>query len=296
MNLALNPPTTIAAALAAATPALTAAGVDTPRLDAQLLLASAIDGRREDLLMSPERVLTPGELAAFNSLVERRAARCPLPYLTGTQWFYGLEFNVTDAVLIPRPETEMLVDFALAHASPGSRIADIGTGSGCIAVSIAAVRPDATVAAVDLSPDALAVAASNAVRHSVESRVTLLAGDLLAPLAGLRFDIIVSNPPYIPLYDMPALMPEVRDHEPALALHIGAGDDGLAIYRRLFADSPALLAPHGRIAVEVGQGQADDVRAIAVAAGFDDITVANDGAGIGRVVSAIWRGNRSQIA
>jgi release factor glutamine methyltransferase len=275
---------TVAAALRHATDAFTQAAIDTPRLDAQLLVAHALRVRRESLVAYPDRALSDDDRNEIARLVALRAQRHPLAYLTGTQWFYGREFDVTPEVLIPRPETEMLVAFALDRASQSGTVADIGTGSGCIAVSIAAERRDLHVTASDLSPQALSVAARNVARHTVAGRVALVAGDLLAPLSE-RFDVIVSNPPYIPRSDMDDLMPEVRDFEPRLALCEGAGHDGLAIYRRLWADAHAYLRPNGWLAVEVGQGQAQAVASFAEAAGFCSITVQADGAGTDRVVS-----------
>ncbi len=275
---------TVAVSLRDAIAALTGAGIDTPRLDAQLLIAHALKLRREDLIAYPDRALSSPDQAAIGDLVARRQQRYPLAYLLGEQWFYGRAFSVTPAVLIPRPETEMLVEFAVAHAPCGGSVADIGTGSGCIAVSIAAERTDLAVLAVDLSPDALAVAASNAVRHNVADRVSLALGDLLAPLVG-RFDVIVSNPPYIAASEMPGLMPEVRDYEPSMALCEGAGDDGLAIYRRLWEGAVRYLVVGGWLAVEVGQGQAMAVAAMAREAGFANVQISSDGAGIERMVA-----------
>ena len=271
---------------------LTSAGVDTPRLDAQLLLMWVLKARREDLARAPERVLTDREQIIFAKATALRAGRRPLPYITGEQWFYGRPFKINRAVLIPRPETELLVAAVLKKCRDvaGPMLADIGTGSGCIAVSLAAERPDAQVWATDLSPEALNVARKNAVRAQVTHRLTLLAGDLLGPLPpDLRFDAIVSNPPYVAEDELPTLQPEVRDFEPALALtgRPGAtGPDGTRLHRRLVDGAPHHLAPGGWLLLEVGQGQAEGVAEYARGAGYDEAAVQDDFGGIGRVVLA----------
>lgn len=217
----------------------------------------------------------------------------PLPYILGTREFYKLDFDVTPAVLIPRPETELLVELALAHiannkVSAALRIADIGTGNGCIAISIAANCPNAHIFATDISPDALAVAHRNAAHHNAAMRVTFLHGDLCDPLRPhAPFDIIVSNPPYIASSVIETLQHSVRDHEPRVALD--GGDEGLDFYRRLAHDVPPFLAPNGLLAVEVGQGQADNVAELWHRAGLANITIHNDFAGIGRVVCGTCR-------
>lgn len=289
---------TVAAALAGSLPRLTAAGVDTPRLDAQLLLAWTLKARREDLARDPDRVLDARERVIFAKAVSLRALRRPMPYITGEAWFYGRPFKINRAVLIPRPETEGLVAAALARCRgvAGPRLADIGTGSGCLAVTLACERPDARVWATDLSPDALKLARKNVVRHGTEGRVTLLPGDLLGPLpSGIALDIIVSNPPYIAEAEVSGLQPEVRDYEPALALS-GAGDatgrDGTALHRRLLAEAVTCLRPGGWIVLEVGQGQADLVAGAAQEAGYGEVAVTEDMAGIGRVVTARWTSAR----
>jgi len=283
---------TVAAALAAALPRLTAAGVDTPRLDAQLLLAWTLKVRREDLARDPERTLDARERVIFAKAVSLRALRRPLPYITGEAWFYGRTFKINRAVLIPRPETEGLVAVALeeCRAVAAPTLADIGTGSGCLAVTLACALPACRVWATDLSPDALKLARKNVVRHGVADRVQLLPGDLLGPLPlDFAFDVIVSNPPYIAEAEMSELQPEVRDYEPGLALS-GAGDatgpDGTALHRRLLAEAPAYLRPGGWLLLEVGQGQAEGVARAARDAGYGEVTVTEDMAGIGRVVSA----------
>ena len=261
---------TIAEALTYASEELAAAGVDTPRWDAQLLLAWTLKARREELARVPERVLTGREEIIFVKAVSLRAERRPLPYITGEAWFYGRQFKINRAVLIPRPETELLAGIALAACQQISspQMADIGTGSGCLAVTLAAERPDASVWATDLSADALKEARKNVVRCGLTERVTLLHGDLLGPLPdGLRLDVLVSNPPYVTESEIAGLQPEVRDYEPRLALSgLGAaGADGTALHRRILADARLFLKPGGRVFLEVGQGQAGRVAADAAA-------------------------------
>ena len=282
----------VAEALAQATVRLAEAGVDTPRLDAQMLLAWVLKARREDLAREPERSLSEREGVIFAKAAVLRAERRPLPYITGEQWFYGRLFKINRAVLIPRPETELLVEAALekSRGTPTPRFADIGTGSGILAVTLASERPDAFVDATDISADALTLARKNVVRHGAEDRVTLLRGDLLAPLRShANYDVIVSNPPYVTEADLPALQPEVRDYEPTLALsgEPGAvGPDGTRLHRRLLNESNPLLRPGGWLMLEVGQGQAKAVAAYAQEHGWAEVSVRHDFAGIGRVVLA----------
>ncbi|WP_165864589.1 peptide chain release factor N(5)-glutamine methyltransferase [Capsulimonas corticalis] len=283
---------TVQEALTRATAMLAAAEVETPRLDARLMLEWTLKCRREDLAREPEREIGERERIIFEKAVALRALRRPLPYITGEQYFYGRPFKINRAVLIPRPETEMLVSLGLEKLSqaPQPRIADIGTGSGCIAVSLACERPEARVWATDLSGDALKLARKNVVRYDLTDRLTLLHGDLLAPLPrDTPFDLIVSNPPYIAEHEIPHLQPEVRDYEPALALS-GApgatGDDGAALYRRLLQDSLGYLRPNGWILLEVGQGQADTVIAWAESLGYLDAAAHDDMSGIPRVIQA----------
>jgi release factor glutamine methyltransferase len=264
--------------------------VDTPRLDAQLLLAKAIGGRREDLAREPERVLNACEQASFEETLAQRARRRPLAYILGECWFYGRTLTIDDDALIPRPETEMLVDFIRDTAPPGAHVADVGTGSGCIAVSAALVRRDITVAGVDISEAALRVARRNIDRYDLTERVALAQGDMLAPFSGDPFDAIVSNPPYIRVADVRELMPEVRDFEPSVALYENTGLDGLEFYRRLYVQAPRMLAQNGWLAVEAGAGQAHEIASIARHAGYNSIEMRRDGAGIERVVISQWPG------
>jgi release factor glutamine methyltransferase len=276
-------------AIAHAAESLSSAGIDDSRAEAMSLLMFATDCRREKLIRDPNRLLSGREEIIFRKAVTLRAERRPLAYITGERWFYGRPFRVNRAVLIPRPETELLVEFAVEKAKNFDLpvcFADIGTGSGCIAVSVAAELPNSSVSAVDLSPLALLVAKKNVVRHKVDDRVLLRQGDLLAPLAGHNFDIILSNPPYIPAEEVPGLMPEVRLYEPHMALSPGAEVDGTEIHKRLLEGSFSLLNPGGWIALEVGEGQADTVYLFAQQYGYKQIEVRRDYGGIKRVVAA----------
>jgi release factor glutamine methyltransferase len=232
--------------------------------------------------------LDPDAAQRYRDLVTERAARRPLQHLTGTQAFWRHEFLVTPDVLIPRPETEVLVEAALrvleGHASPV--IVDVGTGSGCIALSLAAERPDAAVFATDSSGPALAVARRNADRLGLAGRVTFLEGDLLAPVADRAgtIDLVASNPPYVDPADLPGLAPEVRDHEPRQALV--APGHVLSAYERLVPGAARALAPGGWLLLEVGQGQADAVSHVTRAAGLDVAEVRPDLQGILRIVVA----------
>lgn len=234
---------------------------DAPILEAEVLLAHVMQTARTSLLAHPERVVAASQLSEYRRLIRRRASGYPLPYLTGRTEFYGLDFEVTPEVLIPRPETETLVDLALAYRP--RNIVDVGTGCGCIAVSLAVHLPAAIVYAVEISPPALAVARRNVERHGVSRRVRLLVGDVLTPRPG-PVDLIVSNPPYIPTSQCASLPASVRDHEPRLALD--GGGDGLEIIRRLLAQAPAVLPhpernprgegrPEGRMLIEIGADQ-----------------------------------------
>ena len=253
--------------------------VATSEWDAALLLAHLLGVSRAELHFGRERGLTAEERRRFQEAVARRASREPLQYLIGSQGFMGLEFSVDRRVLIPRPDTEILVEAVLdflagravaagvtpagsdAPDSAGLLVADIGTGSGAIAISLARLEPRCRVAAVDLSPDALEVARANARSNGVEDRVQFLCGDLLDPLKSLGpFDALVSNPPYIPPEEALLLEPEVGDHEPQIALL--SGPDPLSFYRRLALGAGPLLKPGGCLAVEVGAGRAPEVESL----------------------------------
>ena len=232
--------------------------------DAALLLRYALGISHAAQLADPERELTPAQQAAFDALVQRRLANEPIQYITGEQEFYGLALRVTSAVLIPRPETEQLVEAVLAELDPTQpvRILDVGTGSGAIAIALAYHLPHARITAVDLSTAALEVAASNAAHHGLAGRIRFVQSDLLdaRPPDELPFDVIVSNPPYVPTADRASLHPQVRDHEPAAALF--AGPDGLDVYRRLIPQARTALRPNGLLALEIGQGQREAIASL----------------------------------
>ncbi len=316
-------PASVGEALRSATEWLRAGGSRSPRLDAELLLATALGVDRAELFRTPERVLTRGEERRFDGYLVRRQAREPVAYIRGRRAFRAIELEVTPAVLIPRPETETLVDVALealaaapagsdaaggapcegpgAEAGPGGKAGpggaaapglyeplalDVGTGSGCIALALAAENPFVRLLATDLSEAAVELARRNAARLGLGGRVAIRCGDLLDDLPPrVRFDLIVCNPPYIPAAEYRTLEANVRDYEPRLALH--GGEDGLDVYRRLIPAAAARLRPGGVLAVEVGAGQAAAVRALFAAAGaFRPARERADLAGIPRVVFA----------
>ena len=251
-----------------------------PRREAALLLGEVLGLDEAQLYArSDDDVPEPAALS-YADLIRRRVDHVPMAYLLGRREFYGRSFAVDPRVLVPRPETEHLVEAALDHVAGGSRVLDLGTGSGCIAVTVALERPGARVVATDLSLGALAVAASNCRRHGVDGRVRLVRADLLSALRLQAFDVVVSNPPYIDVGEWPSLMPEVRDHEPPEALFAG---DGLDFYRRLLSAGEWFAAGQ-RLLVEIGKGQFDGVRELAEGGGFTVEAMVADLAGIPRVV------------
>jgi release factor glutamine methyltransferase len=254
--------------------------------DAELLLLHVLQISRTTLIAHPGRELTPSQRADYETTIARRLHHEPIQYITGQQEFYGLALNVTPAVLIPRPETEHLVEavLKLLPANRPLKIADIGTGSGAIAIALAIHLPQAEITALDISTEALAVAATNARRHNVASRIQFLRSDLLTDLnheAG-TFDAIVSNPPYIPSTDRTTLHPQVRDHEPPTALF--AGEDGLDIYKRLITQAWSALTPNGLLALEIGYSQQTDL--INLLTDWHNISFINDLQQIPRVALA----------
>lgn len=282
-----EPPTTLRSAIDSAAAKLRAQPVlaaDAAR-DAETLLLHLLRAPRTLLFTDSARRLTDAEQADYAALIERRLAHEPIQYIVGQQEFYGLNLRVTPAVLIPRPETELLVEAVLqrlSHILP-LRIADVGTGSGAIAIAVAANLPQAEVTALDLSPAALEVARANVAAHALEARVRLAESDLLAAVAhDDAFDAILSNPPYVPLSDRETLHPQVREYEPALALF--AAEDGLAIYRRLIPQAFAALRPGGLLALEIGYGQSHAVAALLAA--WSAVEVLDDLQQIPRVVLA----------
>jgi release factor glutamine methyltransferase len=256
-------------------------GVENARLEAEWLLCASLALDRVGLYLNFDKPLSEEELALFRGKVARRARREPLQYILGTQEFMGLEFDVTPAVLIPRPDTETLVEEALKRAAPTGRILDIGVGSGCITVAMAKALPQAAVSGVEKSPETMALAAQNVEKHGV--KVTLFEGSLFEPFAGQRFDLIVSNPPYIPTADLEYLQPEVRDFEPRGALD--GGTDGFDFYRLIIPAARDHLTDGGWLLVEIGIGQAEQVLQLFGQTGsFGELFTTKDHAGIERVV------------
>jgi len=269
---------------------LAAAGIDTPRFDAELLLAAAAGADRASLYSGGVK-LDDAARERLAEMIELRARRMPLAYIVGRREFFSLDIDVAPGVLIPRPETETLVAAALSlmRDRPGPRVLDLGCGSGAIVIALAVNAPQARYVASDLSEDALEIAAHNAARHGVAGRIEFRHADLFAPLDGAgefgRFDLIVSNPPYIADAELAGLAPEIRDFEPRVALAGGA--DGLDFYRRLARALNAHLAPGGTAMVEVGAGQARQVAAMFSAAGLTEIETERDLAGVERVVRGV---------
>jgi release factor glutamine methyltransferase len=294
--------------LAGAELRLAAAGIDTARLDAEVLLAWAISADRTALYARLHEPVPPMAATRFAGALERRCRREPIAYITGTQEFWSLPFAVSPAVLIPRPETELLVEIACrllrpaaaprARTTPVSRlpspvrICDVGTGSGCIAVAIARELAGARVTALDVSPDALALARVNAAAHAVDERITWVESDLFAALpAAASFDVLVSNPPYLAPDD--AVSPELA-FEPTAAL--AAGADGFDVIRRLICAAPSRLRPGGWLVMEIGVGQVDAVLLLAENAGLERIVIEPDLAGIPRALVARRRDHGSPAA
>jgi release factor glutamine methyltransferase len=266
-----------------------ARGIESPRLDAELLLAHVLGTTRMQLIVDSKRPLADDELSRFRELVKRRRAREPMAYILGQREFYGRSFRVDRRVLVPRPDTEALVEVSLARTravSMSMRALDLCTGSGCVAVTIARERSTSTVYATDLSADALAVARDNAQRLGAYN-VVFRQGDLFdaANGAGHRFDLVTANPPYIPSGEIASLMADVRDFEPRVALE--GGQDGLALLRRIVDGAPARLKTRGVLAVEVGAGEAPAVVELFRAAGLVAIEVARDYGRVERVVSGM---------
>ncbi len=288
---------------------LQTARVPSHGLAAELLLQHALERDRAWIYGHPEEEVTESAAENFFRMVEKRAGGTPTQYLTGKQEFWGIEFTVGPGVLIPRPETEHVVEVALERLKPKRqpqksdlslrrervgrtlRLVDVGTGSACLAVALAREVPQARLWATEISRAALAIAWHNAVRYDLEDRITFFEASLLTPFLiggeaenAAPFDLIVSNPPYVALSEFEDLPRELREHEPREALL--AGEAGLEFYRPLIRQAEKVLAPAGALVLEVGAGQAPEVRAL-LGEGWCDISVANDLAGIQRVVSAV---------
>lgn len=270
------------------------AGIPDRRLDAELLLAHALGCKRIDLYTRHEKILKEKDRTRFKELIRRRVRREPLQYILGETEFYGLKFKVTPEVLIPRPETELLVEEtikivgaplgapqtsgAASSAPTNHEILEIGTGSGCIAVTLAKHLPEASIVATDISKQALEVARENARRHDVEGRIELILADI-APwkrfaAEGRTFDSILSNPPYIPTGEFSKLQPEVRDFEPRRALDGGA--DGLDFYRSILQDAVKFLKPGASLLFEIGEDQGEKIRQMIAEAGLREIQIKKD--------------------
>lgn len=269
--------------LVQATRDLRAAGVDDPARDARILLAHVLGVDRGRLTLILPDPVTPAQEAGFAELITARAARQPVAQIIGKRAFYGREFIVTPDVLDPRPETELLVDTALEQAFDS--VLDLGTGSGCILLTLLAERADAIGIGGDLSADALAVAARNAAALGLEARAQFVQGSWFDVAGDARFDLVVSNPPYIAADKMAGLAPDVRDWEPHLALTPGA--DGVSAYRLITAAAARHLTPGGRLIVEIGAAQGRAVQQLYAAAGFQDIRIWRDLSGHDRVVGGI---------
>ena len=279
---------TIRALLAATKPWLEKRGVDSARLDAELLLAHVLRATRLELYMDMDRPLTDAEVDRYRELVKRRGAREPAAYLVGEKEFFGLSMKVTKDVLVPRPDTETVVEECLRLVAPDvdGVLVDACTGTGCIAVAILHARPRLRAVATDVSPAAAAIARENAANNGVADRLDVRIGDLLAPCADVAGALlVVANPPYIAAGERDDLMPEVRDHEPALAL-FGDDDDALGHHRRLLAQARALLAPGAPLVLEIGAAQGEAARSLAHD-GYDEARVVDDLAGRPRAV--VWR-------
>lgn len=283
---------TIATARHALTDIFRKAGIDSPDADARLLIAEALDIGRTELMVEGERAITPEQLQAIDALAARRLKREPVARILGRKEFWSLSLNISGAVLVPRPETETVIEAALDFAVRGGlrveplRVLDIGTGSGALLLALLSELPNARGTATDISAAALEVARGNAERLGLAARCTFIECDIAAGVTG-PFDLIVSNPPYIAHDDIATLEPEVRDYDPSLALD--GGNDGLDAYRAIAHDARRLLASGGRLIVELGAGQESAVRALFADIGMTVGSTRNDLAGIPRALSASFK-------
>jgi release factor glutamine methyltransferase len=282
-------------ALHSASSRLTAAQVGSPRLNAELLLMFVLGSDRAYLYAHPERALTPEESTRYEAVLAQRASGIPAQYITGHQEFWGMDLIVTPAVLIPRPETEHLIEEVLrltrppggddrppSKETPALRIVDVGTGSGCIALALAKELPRAEIHAVDISPETLAIARANAVRHQLEDRVHFREGDLLHGFEPAAFDLVVSNPPYVGESEEDTVQLEVRKFEPRNAIF--AGPTGLEVIKRLIPQAERMLKPDGWLVLEISGTIAEGVRRLL--ASWSSVKLSNDLQGTPRVASA----------
>ncbi len=281
--------TNLAAALKTAALEFKLAGLDTPQLDARLLLQSVMGIDQSALISASEQALTDGQVQQFNEFIKCRLMHRPVHRIIGEKEFWGMRLKISDAVLDPRADTECLVEAVLTHLDQQRgknaeyRIADIGTGSGAIILALMGELTNAIGVATDISDDALEIARYNAARHGLEARIAFLQGSYLKPLSG-RFDVIVSNPPYIPTSDILLLEPEVRDNDPQIALD--GGGDGLDAYHALFNESAKLVKPEGRVFFEIGHDQASEIAQLAAQSGWHDVRISKDYGGNDRVFAA----------
>lgn len=284
MSGCADPGGSVGAFLCQAGQVLRAAGIEAPRQEARLLLAHVLHCREEDLLRDPRAMVPDAAAQAFGALLRRRAAREPVAHLTGRAGFWTLDLAVSPATLIPRADSEAIVEAALAAFDTPARIRrvlDLGTGTGALLLAVLAECPNAFGVGVDLSPAAAALAAGNAAANGLAGRAAFLCGDWADAIAG-RFDLVLANPPYINSAAVPGLMPDVARFEPALALD--GGPDGLEAYRRLVGMLPGLLAPDGRAVFEIGAGQRNAVEGLARRAGLLPVGVRQDLGGIDRAL------------
>ncbi len=277
--------TTLVAAWKEAQARLKAARIDSPAIDARLLLEAATGASRMDILTDPHRAVSPEQAEVLHGYVERRLKREPVSRILGRKGFWKIMLNVTPDVLSPRPDTETILDIATVAFAPHEAftVIDLGTGSGAILLAILSERAGATGVGTDVSSEALAVAKENAANLDLDGRAAFLRTEWAAGFGDHSFDLVVSNPPYIPSADIPGLDPEVRDHDPHLALD--GGPDGLVAYRELAPEIMRILKPGGTFAVEIGWDQGHAVKALFEQAGFTDVIVVKDLADRQRVVT-----------
>lgn len=283
-GLLFRPTVRLDHALRAALQTLEAHDIGSPRLNAETLLMFTLGCDRAYLYTHPERDLTTDEQQRYDEAIAERSTGRPAQYITGHQEFWGLDLLVSPAVLIPRPETEHVIETVLdlARESVFKNVADVGTGTGCIALALATELPQAAITALDISSAALDIARANAARLQLDQRITFREGDLLAGCEAAAFDLVVSNPPYVGAGESDKVQRQVRDFEPRIAVF--SGEQGLDIYRRLIPQARAALAPGGWLVMEIGYSIEDAVRVLL--AGWDDVRVTNDLQGIPRVLAA----------
>ncbi len=285
---ATNQGWTVQTVLRWATDDFTKRDFDAPRLDAELLLSHVLKLDRVRLILDAARPLDAAELTRFRALIQRRRNHEPIAYILGEREFFGLRFRTGAGVLVPRPDSECLVEIALKRTRPRDlfgRALDLCTGSGCIGIAFARQRPTWRMTLTDSSQSALTCAAHNTVSLGAAFQVTILDGDLFEAVGPSRFELITANPPYIASADIGGLQPDVRDHEPRVALD--GGPDGLSIIRRIVEEAPSHLVAGGVLALEIGFDQGEAVRALFSERGFDDIWLDQDYAGRDRVVSGV---------